>query len=600
MIGLSEILLEKEKTIADLQAQIRRYELSEQKMRSIQHKLDTQIGIFSVIHTYTQQAFHAIHPYKLNSIIAEGIADIFQLEIGAVLVLDPTEDKFTLAGSFNIDTPELAVPFSKEWLQKQGLQGQIKHNILLESPVTENSPWTVLNLAHAVYVPIIGNDRTCEGIILGGVGKSGENVYEFQPKEMLSSFIVYCQQMNGIYNSLSALAKANEAGKAKTDFLANMSHEMRTPLNAVMGMIQINKNNNQADDLRKAMEQIEISSKHLLGLINDILDISKIEEGKLMLANEPFNLKTVVDNLFKSLKQSAENKRQHLSVNCEELSSYRVIGDAMRLSQVLINLLSNAIKFTPEDGRIDVNIEAIERNSEKILLKFSVLDTGIGLSPEFLMRIFSPFEQADSSISRKFGGTGLGLAISQRIVELMGGRLQVESQENKGSNFYFSAWFQINKEEEVVVVDENAYQSSGVPDFSGKIVLVVDDIEINREIIFSMLDHTGIFIESAQNGEEALNLVEKSTEGYYDLILMDIQMPVMDGYTSTKRIRSLSRADVKNIVILALTANAFKEDVEQALSAGMNGHVSKPVEESILLSTIVNEFQKQVKHSATN
>jgi len=220
------------------------------------------------------------------------------------------------------------------------------------------------------------------------------------------------------------------------------------------------------------------------------------------------------------------------------------------------------------------------------------MDSGIGISQESLLRIFSPFEQADSSISRKFGGTGLGLTISRRIVELMGGELQVESQVNKGSNFYFSAWFQVNKE---AVINEDTDQSSEIPDFSGKIVLVVDDIEINREIIFSMLDYTGIFIESAQNGEEALNLVEKSTEGYYDLVLMDIQMPVMDGYTATKLIRSLPRTDVKNITILALTANAFKEDVEQAFSVGMDGHVSKPVEESVLLSTIANAFQKKRK-----
>jgi len=579
-----------EKKIFDLQARISHYELAEQKMRSIQHKLDTQIDTFTKIHVYTQQAFHVSDPGMLNNIIAEGIVDVFQLEIGAVFMLSLIEDSLSLIGSCNIDMPGVVIPFSKAWIQRQGLLDSEKHKILLESPTPEDSPWTELKLAHAVYVPIINNDRKCEAIILGGISISGEKFYDFHPKEMFSSFMVYCQQMNGIYNSFSALAKANEAGRAKTTFLANISHEIRTPLNAIIGMVQISKRNNKAGEFNKEIRQIEISSRHLLSLINDILDISKIEEGKLNLANEPFDLKAIMDNLFESLKQTAENKRQNLAVNCGELNSYGLVGDSMRLSQVLINLLSNAIKFTPEKGRIDINIEEVERDSEKILLKFSVVDTGIGISTESFFKIFSPFEQADSSISRKFGGTGLGLAISQRIVELMGGKLQVKSQIGKGTNFYFSAWFQIDKG---VAAQENIGQSSEVPNFSGKIVLVVDDIEINREIIFSMLNHTGIFIESAQNGEEALNLVKNSAEGYYDLILMDVQMPVMDGYTSTKLIRSLFRADVKNIIILALTANAFKEDVEQAFNAGMDGHVSKPVEENVLLSTIANAFQKK-------
>ena len=582
-----EILEEK---IAKLQARVSRSELVEQKMRDIQHKLDTQVDMFTKIHVYTQQAFHASDSDTLNNIIAEGVVDIFQLEIGAVFQLNPTGNELSIIGSCNVDNPEAIVTFSKTWIQKQDFLNAEKHKIISESPVPVDSPWAELKFAHVIYVPIINNDLKCEAIILGGISVSGEKFYDMHFKEVSSPFMVYCQQMNGIYNNVSALKKAYEAGKAKTDFLANISHEIRTPLNAIIGMTQISKKNSKLGGFSKEIKQIEMSSKHLLSLINDILDVSKIEEGKLSLANEPFNLETVMENLLEGFKQAAENKQQNLTVKCKELHSCHFIGDSMRLSQVLINLLSNAIKFTPDHGKIDITVEELERDSEKALLKFSVVDTGMGLSPEFMLKIFSPFEQADSSISRKFGGTGLGLAICWRLVELMGGKLQVESQMNSGANFYFSVRFQINKN---FAAQKSAEQPPAIPNFSGKAALIVDDIEINREIIFSMLSPTGIFIESAQNGEEALNRVKESAEGYYDLILMDIQMPVMDGYTSTQLIRSLDRPDAKDITILALTANAFKEDAEHALSAGMDGHLSKPVDEDTLLKTIASAFQKK-------
>ena len=576
------------KTIDDLQAQIRRYELSEQKMRNIQHKLDTQIELFKTIHAYAQQAFHATHLDDLYSIIAEGIADIFQLEVGAILKLDPDEDRLILAGSFNIDTPGLIIPFSKEWEQKHRIKGQKKHNILLESPVTKDSPWAALGLSHAMYVPIICNDRIGRGVILGGISESAQNVYDFQPQEILSSFMVYCQQMNGIYNNYSAMARVEEANSAKTVFLANLSHEMRTPMNAILGMAQICKKNDIAGKLDREITQIEISSKHLLSLINDVLDITKIEDGKLVLENKAFCLREITDNLLVSLKQAAENKGQDLAIHFIGLESSAFIGDSMRLSQVLLNLLSNAIKFNRESGRVDCDIEELSRDSEKTLIKFSVRDTGIGIPAEFLPKLFLPFEQADSSISRQYGGSGLGLAISQRIVEQMGSMIHVESEIDKGALFYFSLWLSNGENE---CAERSAGKTLEVPDLSGKTVLVVDDVDINREIIIFLLEQTGISIEAAPNGKIALDMVEKSAAGHFDVILMDVQMPVMDGYTATKKIRALDRPDAKDIIILAITANAFQEDIEQALDAGMNGHMSKPVEAGILLSKMADALQ---------
>jgi len=575
------------KTIADLQAQISRYELSEQKMRSIQHKLDTQIETFNMIHKYTQQAFRAVNTDILCDIIAEGIADVFQLEISAVFTMNPDRDNLTLSGSFNIDKPGLVLPISDEWLQNKGLKDQIEHDIITESPVGDDSLFSALGVSHILYVPIIGNERTCEGIILGGVSKSGDAIYDFRPNELLYPFMVYSQQMNGIFNGLSAMARANEAARAKTVFLANLSHEMRTPLNAIIGMAQVSRKSGYRNDRSKEISQIETSSKHLLSLINDILEISKIEEGKLVLAKEAFLLSEIIDNLLVSSRQQAEDKHQELVVKTASLKSDRFIGDSIRLSQVLLNLLSNAIKFTPEHGRIDFEIKELSSDPENAMIEFSVKDTGIGILPEFMPNLFSPFEQADSSISRKYGGTGLGLAISQRIANQMDSEIIVESEPGEGTQFNFSVILPKDNTVATTIV-RKTYE---IPKLSGKRALVVDDVEINREIIFFLLEQTGISIENAQNGKIALDMVEESEEGYYDLILMDIQMPLMDGYTATKMIRALERADTKETVILAMTANAFKEDIEQALEAGMNGHLSKPVEESVLLKAIAEALK---------
>jgi len=576
------------KNIADLSAQISRYELSEQRMRSIQHKLDTQIETFKMIHAYTQQAFRARTPDALLSVIAEGIADIFQLEAGAVFVLNPDGDCLRLAGSFNFNNTDIVIPLTEDWMENRGFQGRIEHSVFAESPVEDDSPLAALGLAHAIYVSIIDYNRTYRGIIVGGVSKAGEKIFDFKPKDMMSPFMVYCQQMNGIYNGFFAMEKAKDADRAKTVFLANLSHEMRTPLNAIIGMAQISKTSSTDGNLSKEISQIEISSKHLLNLINDILEIAKIEEGKLDLVMKSFCLKEIVENLLVSSRQAALEKKQDLNINISILDSSMFIGDSMRLSQVLLNLLSNAIKFTPEFGRIDFVIEELSRDMDNALIKFSVLDTGIGIHPEFMEALFLPFEQGDSSILRKYGGTGLGLAISQRIIRQMGSEIKVESEVGKGTEFSFPVLIPIDKNP-----GENKDGETGeIPDFTGKTVLVVDDVEINREIVCFLLEQTGISFENAQNGKIALDMVAQSSEGYYDLILMDIQMPLMDGYTATREIRALDRSDAGNIVILAMTANAFKEDRDQAIRSGMNGHISKPVDEVVLLKTIADAFKR--------
>ena len=583
--------------VKKLQGRISHYELAVQNARTIQMRLDEQIDTFTRIHKFGQMAFQATNPDELAVIIAEGVVDIFQLEMGGMFIISSDGDELITHGCCNIDNEIISIKLPGQWLAQNELWNFKKRRAVWESPISEDSPWSVLKFAHAIFMPFFNNKRELEGVLLGGISIERKNFYNFAPGDFSSSFMVYCQQMNGIYNNYLALKQMQIAGEAKSRFMANLSHEMRTPMNAIIGMVQIGKKSNSITDLKEHLEQINISSKHLLGLINDVLDISKIEEGKLELSNETFDLKATLESIIGTVKPGADAKQQTLEVNCKIMGSNSLIGDSVRLSQVLINLIGNAIKFTPEGGKIRLDIVELSSDAEKVLLNFSVADTGVGIAQESLTRIFKPFEQADNSISRKFGGTGLGLSISQRIVELMGGHLSAESQLDKGSRFYFSVWFKPNQTKGTLN-EAGTGEKASAPDFSGKTALIVDDIEINRDIIKAFLEDTGLNFEMAENGEEAFNLVKTSEPWHYDLILMDVQMPVMDGYVATKLIRSLDRPDTGNIIILAMTANAFKEDIEQALEAGMNGHIGKPMIYETVIDTLVKSFEKHQRNSS--
>jgi signal transduction histidine kinase/response regulator RpfG family c-di-GMP phosphodiesterase len=535
-------------------------------------------------------------------------------------------------------------------------------------------------------------------------------------------------------DSLVAVKNAAlEATRVKSEFLSRMSHEMRTPMNAIIGMARIAEGADDKEKLRFCLSTIENSAGHLLNLINDVLDMSKIEAGKLELSAGPFDMEKMLMKVCNILEEKVDQKNQTLRVVIEKGTALRYIGDEMRLSQVVTNLFSNAVKFTPEKGKIVLTVGEVERRGNWSRLRFSVSDTGIGMTPKQMERLFSAFQQADASIATRYGGTGLGLAISQKIVEHMNGHIEMTSEPGRGSTFVFDVEIERDSQQErtsvcpagtrdvrvlianpdrdslehfKAIADQlgihldtaansgeavslaDAAVQNGTPysalfldcdladtavkdvietvrflppgidkntvfivasflkwnkiegnaneagvhrflskplfasslwdaienvsknvskeeeneeenreqkeekrneeladksegqalDLSGKRILLTDDVEINRIIVKDLLEDTNVGIDEAENGEKALSLFELSPENYYDMVLMDIQMPGIDGYETARRIRELARPDALKVIIIALTANAYKEDVEKALAAGMNGHLAKPID----------------------
>jgi len=383
--------------------------------------------------------------------------------------------------------------------------------------------------------------------------------------------------------------KAERASMAKSDFLSNMSHEIRTPMNAIIGMTTIAESTNDPGRKDYAIEKIKDASKHLLGVINDILDISKIEASKFELSPVGFEFEKMLQKVVDVIMFRVDERKQHLSINVDINIPRAFIGDDQRLAQVITNLLSNAVKFTPEEGTICLDANLISEQGEAYLLQISVSDTGIGITDEQMERLFDSFEQAEAGTSRKYGGTGLGLAISKRIVELMGGEIWAVSNPGCGSTFAFTAQLKQDTAENpgspVGGVTEEVEQEGKYYDFSAYTVLLAEDVEINREIVLSLIEPTRLKVECAENGIQALRMYEAAPDRY-DMIFMDVQMPELDGYGATRAIRALEVPAAKTVPIIAMTANVFREDIETCFAAGMNGHIGKPLDFSDLLKEL--------------
>jgi len=391
---------------------------------------------------------------------------------------------------------------------------------------------------------------------------------------------------------------AERSSRAKSDFLARMSHEMRTPMNAIIGMSAIYEATPEDNQERKnyCIERIKEASRNLLGVINDVLDMSNIETDKFDISRSGFNFRKMIDKIAGVVMFSIRERGQMFTINIDPDIPEMIFTDEQRLAQVIINLLTNSIKFTPNEREISLDAAIVPDNEnstddDSFFIRFVVKDDGIGISPEQLTRLFEPFEQADGGISRQYGGTGLGLPISKRIVEMLGGNIIIESELGKGAAFIFEIKVgRVTAEESYDSGKHRPESDNSAPDdgiFIGKTILLVEDVEVNREILIALIEHTGAEIEIAVDGADALMKFATSSEKY-DLILMDIHMPNMDGFETTSRIRKSSLSNAETIPIIAMTANVSKEDIEKCLACGMNSHLGKPVDPG----EIINRLKK--------
>ena len=392
---------------------------------------------------------------------------------------------------------------------------------------------------------------------------------------------VYAKQIEKV------ATEAQHANQAKTRFLFNMSHDIRTPMNAIIGYTQLLENN--LDNKKQALDYIsklKSSSTILLSLINYILEMTQIESGKLDLKKEIGDLDDLVKNINVVVEPLIKEKKLHYSYHLE-IKHHHIICDKTKLREIVLNILSNAIKYTPEGGNVELLIQEISFENNKVKYHFIIIDNGIGMKEDFLPHIFEEFAREKTSTESKVPGVGLGLPIVKSLIDMMNGTIQVESKLNKGTKFTVELSFLTSLQ-----VENVNERNTSTLDFSGKHILLVEDNELNAEIGIELLNTFKVIIDLAKNGEECIKILEKMQEGYYDLILMDIQMPIMDGYEATKIIRSFNNKNAQ-IPIIAMTANAFEEDRKHALQLGMNEHLAKPVDIEKLKDVLTKYFNHE-------
>ena len=380
-----------------------------------------------------------------------------------------------------------------------------------------------------------------------------------------------------------AIASKEKAAAAKSQFLANMSHDIRTPINGIMGMLEIiRKTKGNQDREEECLDKIEVSSKLLLSLVNDVLDMAKLDTDAVVLSHEPFNLDRICNETVEAVSFQAEEAGLEVTGEHDDYTGINILGSPLHLKKILINLFSNSVKYNKPNGKIHMSMKTLEQTEDTITCEFKIRDTGVGMSQEFVeKKLFQPFVQADTSSRSNYTGTGLGMSIVKQLIDKMGGTISVESELGEGSCFTVVIPFEIDHEASLMQSEkvENA-------DISGLNIMVAEDNELNMEIIEFLLTEQGAQVEKVQNGQEALDKFEGSEAGTYDVILMDLMMPVMDGISAAKAIRASKHAEAETIPIIAMTANAFYEDERKCLDAGMNAHLAKPLDMKMVVSTI--------------
>lgn len=410
-----------------------------------------------------------------------------------------------------------------------------------------------MNIVHA------GEWKQYRGIVLGIRSVDEETRNEMEKKRMLEN----------------ALVQANKANKAKSVFLSNMSHDIRTPMNAIIGFTSLALSHiDNIEQVEEYLRKIMTSGNHLLNLINDVLDMSRIESGKMKLEESPCRLSDILQGLYNIIQADAKAKKLQLNIEAGDIENEDVICDELRLNQVLLNLLSNAVKYTGEGGSVRLKLTEKTGAPEGYAnYEFCITDNGIGMSEDFVQHIFEPFEREKNTTFSGIQGTGLGMAITKNIVDMMNGSIEIKSKKDSGTEVLVSFVFKLNSQtkEQRDVKDKSLNLQKGR-------ILLAEDNELNQEIAASILSDAGFSVEIAGNGQIAVDMLKQSQEGYYQLILMDVQMPIMNGYEATKEIRKLSDKKLSSIPIFAMTANAFEEDKQEALRCGMNGHIAKPID----------------------
>ena len=470
-------------------------------------------------------------------------------------------------------------------------------NITLEEMITSR-PWLIALIISSALLVILLIGYT----VMQMRYVSSQEAYTQQLQEHYDTIKLQGEELKQRQAELIAeKERAEEANKAKSTFLSNMSHDIRTPMNAIVGYLNLAKdlhkiceacplylNKPCKDDVPDKMfdflKKIDASSQHLLALINDVLEMSRIESGKMELELDGMNIVTALDEVHDMFATQMKGKKINFSVDSSGVRDKFVICDKNRLNRVLLNLLSNAYKFTPEGGEISVTLKQISEVRDVFAdYELRVKDSGIGMTPEFAAKVFEAFERERTSTVSKIQGTGLGMAITKSIVDLMGGTIKVITAPGEGTEFIIEITFELAEDMQEEIIDEKAAQ---VVDFTNKKLLLVDDIEVNREIAKMLLESEGFIVDTASDGSEAVKKVAESAAGDYDAVLMDIQMPIMNGYEAAREIRKLDNKRLASVPIIAMTANAFSEDVKNALDAGMNGHIAKPIDVPKMMETL--------------